>query len=86
MINTDDNQRKGTNWFSLFIEKNIAIYLDSFVTEYIPQEELNKVKDEFVTHNMFRIQSDHFIMCECYCYKVIHKYFKDKYDKRIRRS
>ena len=29
-INLDDKNSKGTHWFSLFINKNIAVYFDSF--------------------------------------------------------
>ena len=35
--------------------------------EYISQEVLNKIKDKFVTHNIFRIQSDDSAMCGFYC-------------------
>ena len=30
---------------SLFIDKNTAVYFDSFGIEYIPQEVLNNIKD-----------------------------------------
>ena len=43
VINLDDRNSKGTHWFSLFIDKNIAIYFDSFGIEYIPQEVLNQL-------------------------------------------
>ena len=35
---------KGTLWVSLFIERNTAVYVDSFGTEYILLEALNKKK------------------------------------------
>ena len=47
-----------THWFSLFIDKNTAVYVDSFGIEYTPQEVLNKIKGKSIIHNMFRIQSD----------------------------
>ena len=31
---------KATHWLSLFINKNAAVYFDSFGIEYIPQEVL----------------------------------------------
>ena len=49
---------KGTHWFSLFIDRNTAVHFDFFGIEYIPQEVLNKIRDESITHNIFRIQSD----------------------------
>ena len=36
---------KGTHWVSLFIDRNTAVCFDSFGIEYIPQEVLNKVRD-----------------------------------------
>ena len=56
--NLDDKQNKGTHWVSLFIYENTAMYFDSFGTEYIPQEVLNKNKDKSITHNIFGIQAD----------------------------
>ena len=42
VINLDN--KKGTQWVSLFIDRNTAVYFDSFRIEYIPQEVLNKIK------------------------------------------
>ena len=63
LINFDDKQSKGTHWVSLFIDKDAAVYFDCFWIEYIPQEVITKIKDESITHNIFRIQSDDSIMC-----------------------
>ena len=103
VINLDDKNSKVTHWVSLFIDKNLAVYFDSFGIEYIPQEVLNKIRDKSITHNVFRIQDNESITCGFYCvafieymlaektlsdytnlfspndYKIIHKYFKDKY-------
>ena len=35
-ININDKQSKGTHKVSLFIDKNTAVYSDSFGIEYIP--------------------------------------------------
>ena len=43
--NLNDNQRKGTHWVSLFINKNSSVYFDPFEIEYIPKEVLNKIKE-----------------------------------------
>ena len=44
--------------FIIYWQKYSCI-LDSFEIEYIPQEELNKIKDKVVTHNIFRIEDMH---------------------------
>ena len=43
-------------WVSLFIDKNLFVYFDSFGIEYIPLQLLNRIKDKSITHNMFSIQ------------------------------
>ena len=110
LINIDETNSKGTHWVSLFIDKNLAVYSDSFEIEYIPQKILNKIKDKSITHNIFRIRDNESVMCGFYYiafmeyrfagktlleytdlfsvsdykknYKIIYKYFKDKYDGR----
>ena len=42
VINLNDKKSKGKHWVSLFINRNTAVYLDSFAVEYIPQEILTK--------------------------------------------
>ena len=54
---------KGTHGVSLFIDRKVAVYFNSFGIEYIPQEVLNKVKDKSITHNILRIQDNGSIMC-----------------------
>ena len=54
-------------WVLLFIDKNMAVYLDSFGIEYIPQELLSKIKDKSITQNIFRIQGDDSVICGFYC-------------------
>ena len=71
VINLDDKKSKVTHWVSLFIDRNTAVYFDSFGTEYIPQEVLNKIEDKSITHNIFRIQDDDSIMCGFYCITFI---------------
>ena len=53
---------KGTYWVPLFSDRNTAVYFDSFGTEYIPREVLNKVRDKTITHNVFRIQDNDSIL------------------------
>ena len=71
-INVDDKNSKETHWTSLFIDKKLAVYFDSFRNKYIPQEEvLNNIKDKSITHNIFRIQDNKSIMCGFYCIAFI---------------
>ena len=58
VINLDDKKIKRTHWVSLFTNRNITIYFDSFGIKFIPQEELSKIKDKFIMRNMFRVQDD----------------------------
>ena len=58
VINLDDKNSKGTHWVSLFIDRNLVLYFDSFGIEYIPQEVLSKIKDKSITHNIFTIQDN----------------------------
>ena len=39
---------------SLFIDKDTAVYFDSFGMDYIPLEVLNNIGDKSITHNIFR--------------------------------
>ena len=56
------------------------------------EDVLNKIKHKLITHNIFRIQSNDFIMCESLFSpndyqkngKAIQKCFKHKYDKTKR--
>ena len=58
---------KGKYCVSLFTNRNSAAYFDFFGTEYIPQEVLSKIKDKSITHNIFRIKHNEFIMCAFSC-------------------
>ena len=58
MIKLDDKKSKEGHWVSLIIDRNAAIYFNSFGIEYIPQELLNKIKDKSITHNIFRIRQN----------------------------
>ena len=40
VISLDDKNSKGTHWVLLFIERNLAVHIDSFGIEYIPQENI----------------------------------------------
>ena len=71
VINLHDKNSKETHWVSIFIDKNIAVYFDSFGIEYIPQEVLSKIKDKSITHNIFRIQVHESIICGFYCIAFI---------------
>ena len=53
--NLDEKQNKETHWVSLFIDRNTAVYFDSFGYEYISQGILRKIKRKFITCRIFRI-------------------------------
>ena len=71
VINFDDKKSKRTHWVSLFIDRSTAVYFDSFGSEYIPLEILQKIRDKSITRNIFRIQDDESIMCGFYCIPFI---------------
>ena len=85
-INFDDKRSnpllflspKLTYWISLFIDKNTAVYFDSFGIEYIPQWLLDKIRDKSITHSIFRIQDNDSIMCETYCITFMEYMFAGK--------
>ena len=70
VINLDDKKSKGTHWVSLFIEKKMAVYFDSFVIEYSPQKVLNKIKNKTITNNIFRVQPYVRILLYCF-YRIM---------------
>ena len=49
VIYLNDKSSEGIHWVSLFIDKNTAVYFDSFRIEHIFQEVLNKIKDKSFT-------------------------------------
>ena len=71
VINLDDKSSKGTHWVSLFIDRNTAVYFDSFGIEYIPPEMLNKIQDRSGTHNIFSIQDKESVLFGLYCITFI---------------
>ena len=48
------------------MDRNLAVYFDSFWIEYISLGVSNKIKDKSVTHNKFRTQDNESIMCRFY--------------------
>ena len=71
VINLDDKNSKAAHWVSLFVNKNLSVYFDSFGIEYITQEVLNKIKNKSITHNIFRMQDNESILCRFYCVAFI---------------
>ena len=71
VTNFDAKQSQGTHWFSLFIERNTTVYFGSFGNENITQEVLNKIKNKFLTHYIFTIQSDDSNLCRFRCIAFI---------------
>ena len=63
VINLDEKQSKEMRWISLFIGKHKAVYIASFEIENIPKEILSKIKDKYVTHNMFDKKQVLLVIC-----------------------
>ena len=61
-----DKQSKGTQWASLFIDRNTVEHFNSFVIEQYPQDALNKIKYKSITRNLFTVRSDNSVMCGIY--------------------
>ena len=64
---TPDDKSKETHWVPLSIDKNTAVYFDSFGIEYNPLEILNKIRDKSIIHKIMKIQDGESIMCRFYC-------------------
>ena len=69
---------KRNHCVSLFIDKNNAIYFDSFGIEYFPQEVLKKNKEKIGTHNIFRIQDGDSINFGFSCIAFIELWLQQK--------
>ena len=72
VTNLDAKNSKRTHWVSLSINKNTAVYFDSFEIEYIPQEVLNKIKDKSITHNISKLEDNECIMFLLYLFYKIY--------------
>ena len=75
VINLDEYENTGTQWVSLFVKTNEAIYFDSFGVEDIPKE-INKFinsdtakssSSKRIKSNICRIQAYDSIMCGYFC-------------------
>ena len=60
------------------MDRNTAVYFDSFKTEYISQEVLDKIKDKSITHDIFRIQDNDSSMWGFYCITFIEYMLAEK--------
>ena len=63
---------------SLFFDRNLAAYFDSFGIECISQGVLNRIKGKSITHNIFRIQYNESIMRGFYCVAFIEYMLQEK--------
>ena len=92
VINLDDKKSKGTPWSSLFIDKNTALYFDSFGIDHIPQKVLNKIRDKCIAfiESMLAGETlfDYTNLFSLNDYKksgkILCKYFKDIYGRTSR--
>ena len=73
-INLDDKKVKehiGFHYLLTKIQMCTFLKLSIFEIEYILQEVLNKIKDKFTKHNIFRIPPNDSIICGFYCIAFI---------------
>ena len=62
----------------MFIDKNVAMYFDSFGIENIPQEVLNKIKDKSITTYLEYKKMNLWIIWGFYCIAFIEYMFTGK--------
>ena len=67
VINLDEYAVVGTHRIALYVRNNEITYLDSFGVEHIPKEIKRFIEHKNIKANIFRIQADDSIMCECFC-------------------
>ena len=59
MINLDNEKSKRTHWVSLYIDRNTAVYFDSFGIEYILQE----VFLSYLFHKIYACRNNFIRLC-----------------------
>ena len=62
----------------MYIKDNEVIYFDSFGVEHLPKEIEKLIGHKNIKTNIFTIQADSSIMCECFCIGFIDFMFADK--------
>ena len=77
VINLDEYENIGTHWVSLFVKSKYTGYFDSFGVEHIPKE-INKLINNDIQSNIFRLQACDSIMCGYFCIEFINYMLKGK--------
>ena len=57
----------GTHWIVLFCNRNEIVYFDSFGVEHVPEEIKEFVGNKNIIANIFRVQTNHSVMCGYFC-------------------
>ena len=58
VINLDEYADVGTQWTTLFCNRNEIVYFDSFGVEHIPKEIKKFVRNKNIKANIFRVQEN----------------------------
>ena len=67
VINLDEYADRGTQWISLFCNKNEIVYFDSFGVEHVSEEIKKFVGTRNIIANIFGVQANDSVMCGYYC-------------------
>ena len=66
VINLDDKNSKGAQCVSLFIDRNTAVYFDSFLNGILSSRSFKQIRSKSIIQNVFRMQDNESIMCGIY--------------------
>ena len=67
VINLDEYADVGTHWIALFFRRSEIVYFDSFGVEHAPEEIKEVIGNKNIEANIFRVQSNDWVMCGCFC-------------------
>ena len=77
-INLNDTKSKGTHCFLLYILAEIQLYTLILLELNIFFKKIKKIRDKFITHNVFRIQDNDSIIYGFYCIAFIEYMLAEK--------
>ena len=63
VINFDEYANLGTHWITLFCNKYVIVYFDSFGVEHVPDEIKEFIENKNIKANIFRVQGNDSLMC-----------------------
>ena len=66
VINLDEYADIGTHRIVLFCNSSKIVYVDSFDVEHVPEEMKDFIGIKSIKANIFQVQANNSIMCECF--------------------